>query len=62
LSSGCFTALAAFEFGDSGVGHVRGPGIVSFDVSAFKRFHVTERTSLEFRAEFFNPFNERASR
>jgi len=58
FDTGCFTAPAAFEFGDSGVGHVRGPGIVNFDISAFKRFNFTERNSLEFRAEFFNLFND----
>lgn len=58
FNTGCFTAPAAFEFGDSGVGHVRGPRIVNFDISAFKRFNVTERTSLEFRAEFFNLLND----
>lgn len=34
-----------------------GPGFENLDMSLFKRFHVTEKTNLEFRSEFFNTFN-----
>jgi hypothetical protein len=34
-----------------------GPGINNFDMSLIKDTKITERTSLEFRAEFFNIFN-----
>jgi hypothetical protein len=34
-----------------------GPGIVNFDFSAIKETEVTERTRMQFRAEFFNAFN-----
>jgi len=34
-----------------------GPGINNFDVSLLKDTRVTERVSVEFRAEFFNAFN-----
>jgi hypothetical protein len=34
-----------------------GPGINNFDMSLLKETKITERTSLEFRAEFFNVFN-----
>jgi len=34
-----------------------GPGLNIWDLSLHKTTHVTEKTSLEFRAEFFNIFN-----
>lgn len=34
-----------------------GPGINNFDMALHKTTRITERTSLEFRAEFFNIFN-----
>jgi hypothetical protein len=34
-----------------------GPPLKTFDFSAFKAFQLTERFSLQFRAEFFNIFN-----
>ena len=34
-----------------------GPGLFQADISIFKRFHLTERVSLQFRSEFFNAFN-----
>jgi hypothetical protein len=36
---------------------VQGPGYQIWDFSVFKNFSITERTKLEFRAEFFNVFN-----
>jgi hypothetical protein len=44
-------------YGNLGRGVLRGPGLSSVDVSAFKNFALTERTSLQFRAEFFNALN-----
>ncbi len=34
-----------------------GPGLFQTDLSIFKKIRVTERLSLQFRAEFFNAFN-----
>jgi len=34
-----------------------GPGINNVDLSIFKNFKFNERSSLEFRIEFFNAFN-----
>jgi hypothetical protein len=36
---------------------IRGPGINNVDLSIFKNFKFNERSSLEFRIEFFNAFN-----
>jgi len=38
-------------------GQVPGPGFHRMDFSLFKQFHITERFSTEFRAEFFNILN-----
>ncbi|MBI3666117.1 MAG: TonB-dependent receptor, partial [Acidobacteria bacterium] len=57
LDTGCFADPAPYTFGNSGIGHVRGPGLVNFDFSVFKKTAIDERRSIEFRAEFFNLFN-----
>ena len=44
-------------FGTLGRGGFNGPGLADVDFSLFKNTAVTERTNLEFRAEFFNIFN-----
>ena len=36
---------------------VSGPGFWNFDFSLIKRTRISERTNIEFRAEFFNVFN-----
>ncbi|MEK7406562.1 MAG: TonB-dependent receptor [Acidobacteriota bacterium] len=57
FDTGCFADPAAYVFGNSGIGHARGPGLVNFDFSVFKDTAIDERRSIEFRAEFFNLFN-----
>ncbi len=52
-----FADPAAGSFGDVSRNSVQGPGYQIWDFSVFKNFTVTERTKLEFRAEFFNVFN-----
>ena len=47
----------ATTYGNSGLGIVRGPGQVNFDASIIKDTHLTERQTLQFRAEFFNIAN-----
>jgi hypothetical protein len=44
-------------FGNSGAGILLGPGQVNFDTSLMKSTKITERSTLQFRAEFFNLFN-----
>jgi hypothetical protein len=45
------------SFGDVSRNSVQGPGYQIWDFSVFKNFPITERTKVEFRAEFFNVFN-----
>ncbi len=54
-SSGCVPGYS----GQCGYSNVvlHGPRFVRFDLSAVKRFRVTERTNLELRAEFLDAFN-----
>ncbi len=52
-----FGLQALGSFGTSGKGRFRGPGIFNTDMGIFKRFPITERWSVQFRAEFFNIFN-----
>jgi hypothetical protein len=58
FDTNCFNDLTEpYKFGDAGTGALRGPGVVNFDLSVFKGFNVVERVRTEFRAEFFNAFN-----
>ncbi len=45
------------QFGSTGVGTERAPGFFNLDTSVGKRFAITERQYLEFRAELFNVLN-----
>jgi hypothetical protein len=45
------------DFGNSGVGIVRGPGQHNMDLAVERIFPVTESSSFRFRAEFFNLTN-----
>ena len=42
------------SFGNVGRNTIQAPGYKTWDFSAFKFFHTSEKTDLEFRAEFFN--------
>lgn len=48
---------ASGTYGDARVGTERAPGYDQVDASAFKDFHITERQTVGFRADFFNAFN-----
>jgi hypothetical protein len=52
-----FVVNAPGTFGNSGRGILRGPGFFNADLGVLKSTGITERTNLQFRAEFFNVFN-----
>ena len=52
-----FTPNALGTFGNSGRNNLRGPRYFNTDMGVVKNTKVTERVSLQFRAEFFNVFN-----
>ncbi|MGA8439464.1 MAG: TonB-dependent receptor [Candidatus Sulfotelmatobacter sp.] len=52
-----FVPNAIGTFGDSGKNSLRGPRFFDTDLAAIKTTKVGERLALEFRAEFFNAFN-----
>jgi hypothetical protein len=45
------------SFGNTGKNTVLGPNFRNWDFSVFKNFALPEKTSLQFRAEFFNLLN-----
>ncbi|HZZ39261.1 MAG TPA: carboxypeptidase-like regulatory domain-containing protein [Acidobacteriaceae bacterium] len=51
------TSLADQDFGNSGVGFVRGPGQHNVDFAVERAFPVTETGTLRLRTEFFNATN-----
>jgi hypothetical protein len=59
FNTAAFTRAPAFTFGNVSryLPDVRNPGISNFDLMLEKRFAFTERIGLDFRAEFFNAFN-----
>jgi len=52
-----FGDATATGWGNSGPGIVLGPGQFNFDATLQKTTAISERVSLQFRAEFFNLFN-----
>ncbi len=52
-----FVLPAGGTYGNLGRGTLIGPGLADLDLSVFKDTAVAERTSLQFRAEFFNALN-----
>ncbi len=58
FNTGCFAAPPAYTFGNSGVGHVRGPGINNWDFSIAKDTSLgAETRRLRLEADFFNLAN-----
>ncbi|HEX4005804.1 MAG TPA: TonB-dependent receptor [Acidobacteriaceae bacterium] len=51
------TSLADQDFGNSGVGFVRGPGQHNLDLAVERAFPLSEAGALRLRAEFFNATN-----
>jgi hypothetical protein len=57
FDTSAFAAVTQVRFGSSGRNIMRGPSVVRFDASLFRRFALSERFSLQFRAEGFNVMN-----
>jgi len=57
FDTSAFALPALFTFGNSGRNVLIGPGIVNLDLGLFKNFSLSDRLSLQFRAEFFNLTN-----
>ncbi len=57
INPAAFAAPAAGTFGNSGRDSVVGPGTWQVDNGVAKTFHLSERSQLEFRSEFYNVFN-----
>lgn len=52
-----FAQVREPRFGTAGFNLLRGPGCVNLDAGIFRRFRITERFDLQFRAEAFNATN-----
>ena len=52
-----FTLPVAGTYGNAGRTILTGPGLATFDLSLFKTTRLSERSNLQFRAEFFNLLN-----
>jgi hypothetical protein len=57
INPAAFAAAPATRRGNSGVGTVQGPNLITFDFSFRKQFSLTERVGLRFQADLFNAFN-----
>jgi hypothetical protein len=57
INASCLTPAPVGELGTASRTPVSGPDFVNTDFSLIKRFLVTERVGLDFRAEIFNLFN-----
>ncbi|MBV8475828.1 MAG: TonB-dependent receptor [Acidobacteria bacterium] len=57
FNTSAFALPPPFTFGNTRRNTIDGPGIKTLDLSLFKNITLTERTSLQFRAEFFNSLN-----
>jgi hypothetical protein len=59
FDTSCFSSPAAYTFGNSGFGHIRGPGLNSWDFSIGKDAQIGDNEFRRFRleADFFNLTN-----
>jgi len=57
FSPAAFGTPAAFTFGNVGRNSVYGPGMQTLDLALVRQFALSERSSFQFRAEFFNALN-----
>ncbi|MCU1292948.1 MAG: TonB-dependent receptor [Bryobacterales bacterium] len=57
FNTAAFAPAPQYHFGNLGRNALHGPAFHNTDIGAFKNFALTERFRLQFRAEFFNIFN-----
>lgn len=57
FNTNVFQPNAIGTFGDTGKNILRGPRFFQADLAAHKNFKISDRVVFEFRAEFFNAFN-----
>lgn len=57
FNTAAFAPNAIGTFGNTGKNILRAPGFFDTDLALLKDTRITERTSVQFRAEFFNAFN-----
>lgn len=57
FNTAAFAPNAVGTFGNAGKNFLRGPGLFDTDLALLKDTKLSERFSLQFRAEFFNAFN-----
>jgi hypothetical protein len=57
ITSQAACPTCATLFGSSGLGIILGPGNVNWDTSILKTTKITEKTTLQFRTDFFNILN-----
>jgi hypothetical protein len=53
-----FVAPRGLTFGDAGRNFLNNPDRLNFDMSLLKQFKIKESSEIQFRAEFFNIFNQ----
>jgi len=58
FNTAAFAVNDVGTFGTVGRGAFHGPHLFSWDMGLFKNFRFTEQVNLQFRAEFFNIFNQ----
>ena len=52
-----FAPVSEARFGTCGLNNLTGPGVFNLDLGVFRKFQITERVDLQFRAEGFNMTN-----
>ena len=57
LNPAAFSLPGVGQFGSLGRGAIRAPGTINVDLSVAKNWKLTERYSVQLRAEMFNAFN-----
>jgi hypothetical protein len=52
-----FAQVTESRFGTCGLNNLSGPGVFNLDLGLFRKFQVSERVDIQFRAEMFNATN-----